>query len=156
MGPNIIMKSNNGACVKAMAKEKFENWMEKVSDSPPETNWEKWERNALSASDKRVLSTWLFGEAWEDFCSKKYMNMRRSAFEKGGCGIAASGKNDHLIRVENHGPVWPPPPGTPFDDDEYLKHAWTKHPGFKFSDKFEPDEKDEDVESPAVDDPVDM
>jgi len=45
--------------------------------------------------------------------------------------------------------------GTPFPDAEkYAKHAWTKSPSFKFSDKVTNDEKDEELESEA-EDPVD-
>jgi len=98
--------------VKATAKDKLETWMEKDSEKPPESNWQKWERNGFTSSEKRVLATHIFGESWQDMASKKFGNMRRSAFEKGGCAISASGKNDHLIKVENFGPVWPHPPGT--------------------------------------------
>ena len=98
--------------MKATAKDKFETWMEKDSDKPPESNWQKWERNGFTSSEKRVLATHIFGESWQEMCGKKFANMRRSAFEKGGCAISASGKNDHLIKVENFGPVWPHPPGT--------------------------------------------
>jgi hypothetical protein len=60
-----------------------------------------------------LLKRKTYGKAWEEICSSKYHNLRRSSFEKGGCGITATGKNDHLVKVENFGPVWPPAPGEP-------------------------------------------
>ena len=53
-----------GANLKASGKDKFENWMEKRSGGPDsEMNWEKWERNKFTASEKRILTTWVFGQA---------------------------------------------------------------------------------------------
>ena len=125
-----------GANLKGIAKDRFENWMLKDAEQKPgrplETNWQVWERNGFSASEKRVMLTWIFGESWEECCSKRMYNQRRAAFEKGGCMITASGKNDHLVKVENHGPVWPPAPGEEFADwDDYAKWAWSAHPDFQ-------------------------
>ena len=52
------------AVLKALAKEKFAKWMEQPSASDPNiSNWKKWEDNKYTASEKRVLSTWMFGES---------------------------------------------------------------------------------------------
>ena len=76
--------------------------------------------------------TRVFGEAWEALTSKKYWGLRRSAFEKRGCLVTLSGKNDHLIRCENHGAVWPPGPQIPFQDEDYAKVALSSHPDFEY------------------------
>ena len=124
-----------GAQLKQLGKDKFEAWMEKeVADSTPtETNWQKWERNGFTASEKRVMITWVFGEAYAELTSKRLWPMRRAAFEKGGCLVTCTGKNDHLIVVDGHGPVWPPGPGTPFPErEEYSVCADSSHPDFNF------------------------
>ena len=84
-----------GANLKAHAKLAWESWMEKTSEKEGECNWEKWERGGFTASEKRVLSTWIFGEAYESIRSPKAINIRRSAFEKGACAITLSGKGHH-------------------------------------------------------------
>ena len=108
-----------GATLKHIAKEKWEVWMDKPSDdqegvaagAEPRSNWDVWESGGFTASQKRILMTWIFGDSYNELISKKYYNLRRSAFEKGGVAVTSSGKNDHLIKVDNHGPVWPAAPG---------------------------------------------
>ena len=108
-----------GATIKHIAKEKWEVWMDKPSDdqegiaagAEPRSNWDVWESGGFTASQKRILMTWIFGDSYNELISKKYYNLRRSAFEKGGVAVTSSGKNDHLIKVDNHGPVWPAAPG---------------------------------------------
>ena len=124
-----------GAMLKALGKDRFEAWMEKMADGGKETNLQKWERNGYAASEKRILVTWVFGEAYEEFGQTKYSNLRRSPFEKGGCAITTSGKNDHLISVDNHGPVWPKRPGVAWDDEPYRNYAFTKSDAFVYSDE---------------------
>ena len=85
-----------GATLKSLGKDKFEAWMERTANclkenGEPESNWEKWRRNGFSAKEKRILCTWVFGQAWEELRAKKYFNMRRTAFEKGGCAITLTG-----------------------------------------------------------------
>ena len=121
-----------GANLKALGKEKFESWMAKPAADGSGSNWEKWDKNKFTTSEKRIAMTWVFGEAYEELCGKQYHALRRAAFEKGGCMITLSGKNDHLIRADNWGPVWPPIPGTPFSDEEYKAVAQSDHPDFLF------------------------
>ena len=96
--------------MKSIAKEKWEVWMER-DDEEGRPNWERWEKKKMTMSDKRILMTWIFGDSWSELCGKKYAHFRRAAFEKGGVAVTASGKNAHLIKVDNHGPVWPGAPG---------------------------------------------
>ena len=63
------------------------------------------------------------------------MHLRQAAFEKGGCAIELTGKNDNLIKVENHGVVSVNKPGKPFEDEEYKNFAWTGSGAFRFSDE---------------------
>ena len=81
------------ATVKILAKERFESWMERkveTVESSTELNWEKWERNGFSPKEKRIMCSWVFGDAWDEFCGSKYWAQRRAAFEKGGCLIAST------------------------------------------------------------------
>ena len=59
------------------------------------------------------------------------------------------GKNDHLITVDNYGPVWPMAPGSAWKDKEYTNVAWTGADTFVYSDELPGgnDEKDLDKES---------
>ena len=77
------------------------------------------------------------------------MHLRQAAFEKGGCAIELSGKNDNLIKVENHGVVVVNKPGTPFEDEEYKHFAWTGSDAFRFYDELAggDDEKCYDLDS---------
>ena len=50
--------------------------------------------------EKRILATWVFGEAWGRFTTAKYARMRLSAFLTTGCGLTLNGKNDHLVTVQ--------------------------------------------------------
>ena len=52
-----------GAVLKTLAKGAFETWADET-DEEGTTNWEKWENKKFSASEKRVLVSWWFGEAW--------------------------------------------------------------------------------------------
>ena len=100
-----------GATLKSIGKDKFEALIEKEGADGGLMNREKWESNKFTAPQKRVRISLIVGEAWEEPCSKNFQNHRRSGFEKAGCAVSASGKNDHLIQVDNHGFVWPPAPG---------------------------------------------
>ena len=94
-----------GACIKAIAKEKMDIWMMKpytgAHKFETETfNWQVWEQNKISAKEKRILMTWVYGEAWDQFCTPKYDYFRRRAMEKCGLLITESGKNDHQVTAE--------------------------------------------------------
>ena len=91
-----------GAMVKALGKANFERWMEAKSRNPKHAgkpNWQVWEENAMTMSEKRILVTWVFGYAWSKLCSDKYKHARVSAFLKTGCLLTVSGVNDHCVFV---------------------------------------------------------
>ena len=50
--------------------------------------------------EKRILATWVFGEAWDRFNTAQYGRMRMSAFVTTGCGLTVTGENDHLVTVQ--------------------------------------------------------
>ena len=54
----------------------------------------------LPEKEKRILATWIFGEAWDRFTTAQYAHMRLSAFLTTGCGLTLTGKNDHLVTVQ--------------------------------------------------------
>ena len=85
------------------------------------------------------------------------MHLRQAAFEKGGCAIELSGKNDNLIKVENHGVVSVNEPGKPFEDEEYKNFAWTGSAAFRFYDELAggDEEKCYDLDSDSEADNVD-
>ena len=66
-----------GAVIKTLAKGYFESWMEQFSKSMPDKrNYELWEQNKITASEKRILMTYVFGEAWMRLQEPKYNRMR--------------------------------------------------------------------------------
>ena len=90
-----------GAMVKALGKANFERWMEATSRNPKhegKPNWQVWEENAMTMKEKRILVTWVFGNAWSKLCSDSYKHARVSAFLKTGCLLTVSGVNDTSSR----------------------------------------------------------
>ena len=50
--------------------------MEQLSKSVPDKrNYELWEQNKITASEKRILMTYVFGEAWMRLQEPKYKRM---------------------------------------------------------------------------------
>ena len=88
-----------GATFKALANSKFEAWMEKTYE-PGKQNWEKWEANKVSQKEKRILCSFVFGEAWAEMCSDKYAWIRHAAFVRAGLLCTLHGKNDECVYIE--------------------------------------------------------
>jgi hypothetical protein len=63
-------------------------------------NWEAWENGKISAKEKRILMTHIYGEAYDKLCSASYAPLIRAAFEKTGILQTRSGKNDGLVTAE--------------------------------------------------------
>ena len=75
----------------------------------------------MTMSEKRIMSTWVFGEAWDRFCSNAYLAFRQKAFLMCGTMITVNGINDNQIQVVNYtGPVEWIPPGSMFTDLDYV------------------------------------
>lgn len=92
--------------LKSLAKNNFEAWMERRNEEASEKagtevlNWELWEANKLSATQKRTLVTHVFGEAWASICSPKYRWARKAAFVRTGLLMTLSGKGDDCVFFE--------------------------------------------------------
>ena len=70
-----------------------ESWLE------PDENYAKWSSQKITATEKRTLITWWFGEAYKKLCSARYKDTVRVAFEVGGCAIDRWGSGDGLVRI---------------------------------------------------------
>ena len=65
-----------GAVIKTLAKGCFESWTEQFNVTHPDKrNDELWEQNKITASEKRILMTYVFGEAWMRLQEPKYKRM---------------------------------------------------------------------------------
>ena len=93
-----------GAIVKSIGKGCFEEWLDRPSlKTPGKLNWEMWFDGEVNASEKRIMATWVFGEAWSRFCSAKYATVRRDAFLHTGLLLpTVTGKDDHFVLVKSH------------------------------------------------------
>jgi hypothetical protein len=97
-----------GAMLKAFAKGFLDEWLAKdykgevvlEGEQSMVKNWQIWELGKFTAREKRVLMTWVFGNAWTKLTSIEYAHLVRSAFEKTGILQTATGKNDHIITCE--------------------------------------------------------
>jgi len=125
-----------------------ESWLE--SDE----NYAKWSSQKITATEKRTLITWWFGEAYKKLCSARYKDTGRVAFEVGGCAIDSLGAGDGLVRVVglHHKPVMRTI-GAPFLDEAYVNQAYTLAPNFNFAECKKKDkggdEKDEEEDLPS-------
>ena len=102
-----------GAVVKSLAKQGLERWLQqpykgKVHFDHEAKNWEVWEQNKFTMREKRILMTWLFGDAWAQIQLPKYALLRRRAFEKTGLLITKNGKNDGQVIAEGLKDFQPP------------------------------------------------
>ena len=61
-----------------------------LQGDPAVTNWELWEQNKLPMSEKRIMSTWVFGQAWNTFCTPKYDYFRHQAFVTSGLMVTVT------------------------------------------------------------------
>ena len=66
-----------GAVIKALAKGFMQSWMEQFSLAHPDMrNYELWQQGKITASEKRSLMTFVFGEAWKKLQETKYKRMK--------------------------------------------------------------------------------
>ena len=98
-------------------------------------NYEVWEQNKITMKEKRALMTWIFGRAYQEFCSARYNYVRAKAFRMTGMHILSSGKNDEHISVEDYPSFRPLAPGTPLNDDHYISDSYSNRPQFKYHDE---------------------
>ena len=55
------MSNNLGAILQKLARHEFRKWLQE------DNNADRWHAHLVSTKTKRVLMTWLFGKAWEQF-----------------------------------------------------------------------------------------
>ena len=129
-----------GAVLKGLAKKHFEAWLEQPSN--PEkpvrehiANWKLWESNRMSAREKRILMTYVYGDAYEEFCSPRFLHCRQQAFRMTGLCMDVAGKNDFWIECEGAPDFRPEPPGKPFEDAAYANAVWAAAPDFEYADE---------------------
>jgi hypothetical protein len=67
------------------------------------SNMAKWENNKLTASEKRVLATWMYGQAWDRLCTQEYDAFRFEAFSKSGALVCVNDRNDEVAKVLDYG-----------------------------------------------------
>ncbi len=147
------------SCVKELAKATFSDWMDKASTADPsETNWRRWDTGKVNCSEKRIMMTWIFGQAWERFTSDKYLSFRVKAFATCGSLLTIDGSGDNLVKVQGwEGSLDLVPPGTVLGDMDYIAKHYSRHAAFQFSDQLPggDEEKGEDSSS-SSDSEIDM
>ena len=121
-----------GAMLKQLARSKFDSWMdERCTEHPELSNWQAWDQRKLSARSKRIMMTWVFGDAYEELRGPKYYEMRRRAFETTGLHIKLTTISDGLAQVEGiDGPLGLVAPDQPFLDHAYAAESLSRHPNF--------------------------
>ena len=118
--------------IKSLVKAKFEQYMEMTSlKDPAKKNWELWETEKLTGQKKRIMVTFMVGETWKEVCTPKYRRIRMSAFSHTGLAMKVTCSHDHTVSCEGlHENIELATTGTPFDDEQYLSLAWSRHPDF--------------------------
>ncbi len=122
-----------GAAFKEACKSQWEAFMEASTLVEGLQNWRAIELNHFTARQKRIAISHIVGETWQRFTAPQgpYTNMRMRSFIVTGCAITVTGKNDNMIEVLGWtGDLNLLPPGTNFDDEDYIRDVWTAHPHF--------------------------
>ena len=78
------MSNNVGALLQKLARHEFSKWLQE------DNNADRWHAHLVSTKEKRVLMTWLFGKAWEQFqlLFIKLQLLMREAFSEIGMLLA--------------------------------------------------------------------
>ena len=113
-----VRKGHIGALLKSIAQVNFEEWMErrnedaskeaskkasKEAGQPVEVevlNWELWESNRMTQCQKRVMVTYIFGEAYQSLVSDKYQFARKAAFLRTGLLATTGTHHDDSVFFE--------------------------------------------------------
>lgn len=105
-----------GIVLKALAREKFDIWIETVRNGTP-----NYKLLTMNASEKRVMLTHILGRAYECFCSEDYETLIERAFLKSVMLLTLDGTNDDAIAVEGHNSALAlKAPNTPFTLQSYI------------------------------------
>jgi hypothetical protein len=128
-----------GAIFKALFRMEQEHWMdltykdEKTNETLP--NWRRWE-SSLTASHKRILTSWWAGQAYEKFVSQPYDHARESSFFRGGCTAGAPDHDKARVQVQGlHRPFEFTDATAEFGDKKYWNDAYSGSGRFDYSDQ---------------------
>ena len=116
-------------------------WLERDSPlNPMEKNYVRFDSGKLTMKEKRILSTFIFAEAWQRFTGPKFQQCRLMAWVHSGGALTTTGKNDWAIQCPGFlGAVEIPSERIPKEEAlEYGKHCWSRLPNFIYSDKAGP------------------
>ena len=137
-----------GMCVKEQARKHLECWFDAPSAKEGYgTNWDAWEHWKLSASEQRVLCTWLYGRAWDTVSSPAFQHFREAAFLHCGFLMTLSGHNDGCVFIPGSTQKFIMlDPDTAFTDQKYMDECYSGSLNFvpSVAPKDAPDEKDEE------------
>ena len=111
-----------GACLKELARRFWDVFFDQSTLVEGMDNFTAMEQGKATMRQKRVAATHVYGQAWDAFRQKPYLNLRRRAFLGSGAMLTTSGTNDHSVEILGwDGLVEIPPPGTPWTDDAYAR-----------------------------------
>ena len=108
-------------------------WLEQDSSlNPEEKNYVRFEAGKLTMKEKRILSTFIFAEAWQRFTGPKFQQCRLMAWVHSGAALTTTGKNDWAIQSPGHlGHVDISSDKIEKEEAlEYGKHCWSRLPNF--------------------------
>ena len=75
-----IDRGHIGSTLKALAKRQWADWMEPQSEvTIGKSNRQLWETGEIPIRQKRILSIWICGEAWEELQGPAYKLLRSFA-----------------------------------------------------------------------------
>ena len=86
-----VVDAGFGALIKRHKEEVESEWLE------DDGNWQRWSGGRLSASERRVLMTLWYGEAYERACHSYDFE---KVFTKVGSNLTADGSRDDLIKLQ--------------------------------------------------------
>jgi hypothetical protein len=128
-----------GSIFKALFRVEQELWMDLTFTTEDGLhvlpNWRRWE-SSLTARDKRVLTSWWAGQAYEKFIGEKYDHARENSFQRGGCTAGTEGFDSNVVQVQGlHRPFGRTAPDQPFDDQVYLNDSYSGSIAINYSDQ---------------------
>ena len=129
-----------GANLKHLAREKLGIWFDRPftdangqhkqkGDGTNMMNWE-WFESSMKAEDKRILMTWILGDAWDDLMKRPAVH--ESSFAKGGCLAGISPSSVVEIVGLKRAFVCAATRDTEWDDEDYFNKNFTGSPNFEY------------------------
>ena len=93
----LLMRFGFVGCV--LLRYVLGQWLEQDTPlNPMEKNYVRFEAGKLTMKEQRILSTFIFAEAWEQFTAPKFQHCRLMAWVHSGAAVTTTGKNDWAIQ----------------------------------------------------------